>query len=89
MHFAKIPGLDDRCEEFDFDSTVEKWKGYVLSAVILFGLAVALFYIGDNYVYFSSYFTRLIRPLASVEPLSDTSLEPITKNIITEPELLL
>jgi hypothetical protein len=54
--------------------------------VILFGLTAGVFYIHDNYVYFSSYFTRLIHPLASVEPLSDTSLELITKDIITEPD---
>ncbi len=81
-----VLNVDRDCEEFDFDSTVEKWKGYALSAVILFGLVVALFYIRDNYVYFSSYFTRLIHPLASVEPLSDTSLTLITRNIITEPD---
>jgi hypothetical protein len=72
--------------EFKFDSTVEKWQGYVLGAVILFGLVAATFYVRDNYVYFSSYFARLMSPLASVEPLSSTHLESITKDIVAEPD---
>ncbi|MBN1806352.1 MAG: hypothetical protein JW837_13975 [Sedimentisphaerales bacterium] len=73
-------------ETFDFNSIVEKRKGYALSVVILFGLVAIGFYARDNYVYFSSYFARLVRPLASVEPLSGTSLEPITEDIVTEPD---
>lgn len=72
--------------EFKFDSTVEKWQGYALGAVILFGLVAAAFYVRDNYIYFSSYFARLTHPLASVEPLSSTHLESITKNIVAEPD---
>jgi len=72
--------------QFRFDSTVEKWQGYVLGAVILFGLVAATFYVRDNYVYFSSYFARLTRPLASVEPLSSTQLESITKDLVAEPD---
>src|SRR4030042_183661 len=72
--------------EFKFDSTVEKWQGYALGAVILFGLAAAMFYVRDNYVYFSSYFARLTHPLASVEPLSSTHLESITKDLVAEPD---
>ncbi|GAF84767.1 unnamed protein product, partial [marine sediment metagenome] len=78
--------VDKESEAFKFDSTVEKWQGYALSVVILFGLAAAGFYVHDNYVYFSSYFARLTRPLASVEPLSSTNLESITKDIIAEPD---
>ncbi len=81
-----VLNVDKDSKAFKFDSTIEKWKGYALSAVILFGLAAAWFYVHDNYVYFSSYFARLTRPLASVEPLSQTSLESITKDIITEPD---
>jgi len=81
-----VLNVDKESEAFKFDSTVEKWKGYALSAVILFGLAAALFYVHDNYVYFSSYFARLIRPLASVEPMSATSLQSVTEDIITKPD---
>jgi len=78
--------VDKESGEFEFDSTVEKWQGYVLGAVILFGLVAASFYVRDNYIYFSSYFTRLIHPLAYVEPLSSTHLESITKDIVAEPD---
>ena len=78
--------VDKESGEFKFDSTVEKWQGYALGAVILFGLVAASFYVRDNYVYFSSYFARLTRPLASVEPLSSTHLESITKDIVAEPD---
>ena len=78
--------IDEESAEYDFDSTVEKWQGYALGAVIFFGLVAASFYIRDNYIYFSSYFARLTRPLASVEPLSPTSLESITKDIVAEPD---
>jgi len=78
--------IDKDSKPFKFDSTVEKWRGYVFAAIILFGLSAACFYIRDNYIYFSSYFARLTRPLSAVEPLAPTSLESITKDIIAEPE---
>jgi hypothetical protein len=81
-----VLNVDEDSREFEFDSTVEKWQGYALTAVILLGLVAATFYVRDNYVYFSSYFARLTLPLASVEPLSSTQLESITKNIIAEPD---
>ncbi|MHC4323281.1 MAG: SUR7/PalI family protein [Planctomycetota bacterium] len=78
--------VDKESVEFEFDTTVEKWQGYALGAVILLGLVAASFYVRDNYVYFSSYFARLTRPLATVEPLSSTHLESITKDIVAEPD---
>jgi len=35
-------------ETFEFDSTVEKWQGYALAAIVLFGLAAAWFFGIDN-----------------------------------------
>ncbi|MHC4439366.1 MAG: hypothetical protein ACYS3S_18585, partial [Planctomycetota bacterium] len=67
--------VEQESGDFRFDTTVEKWQGYALGTVIFFGLVAASFYARDNYVYFSSYFARLISPLASVEPLSSTRLE--------------
>ena len=78
--------IDKDCSGFNFDSTVEKWQGYVLGAIILFGLVTAWFYIRDNYLYFSAYFARLTQPVASVAPLSTTSLKPITEDIVAEPD---
>jgi hypothetical protein len=70
---------------YRFDAAVQKWQGYVLSAIVVLGLVVVWFYVKDNYVYFASYFARLIRPLASVEALSPTHLESITKDLVAEP----
>ncbi|UCF14464.1 MAG: hypothetical protein JSW59_13705 [Phycisphaerales bacterium] len=77
--------VDEDSRDFNFDSTVEKWQGYALGAIILFGLVTSLFYIRENYLYFSAYFARLTQPVASVSPLSSTSLEPITVDIVAEP----
>ncbi len=72
-------------EGFKFESTIDKWQGYVLAAIVLFGLGSVLFYVRANYLYFSAYFTRLTRPLAAVEPIASTSLQPITRDIVAEP----
>ena len=74
--------LDKDSAEFRFDSTVEKWHGYALMAVILLGSVCAWFYVRDNYTYFSLYLARLARPLAVVAPLPATSLESVTKDIV-------
>ena len=73
-------------EEYRFDAAVQKWQGYVLGAIVLFGLVVTWFYVKDNYVYFASYFARLIHPVASIKALSPTRLESITKDLLTEPD---
>ncbi len=72
-------------EGFKFDSTIDKWQGYILAAIVLFGLGSVLFYVRANYLYISAYFARLTRPLAAVEPLPSTSLQPITRDIVAEP----
>jgi hypothetical protein len=81
-----VSSVDRDSAAFRFDSTVKKWKGYALSAIILFGLIVVWFFVRDNYVYFSSYFARLMRPLAAVEPLSRTSVESVTRDIAARPD---
>jgi len=72
--------------EYRFDAAVHKWQGYVLGAIISFGLVVAWFYVKENTVYFASYLARLTRPLASVKALSPTHLESITKDLVAEPD---
>ena len=72
-------------EGFNFDSIINKWHGYVLAAIVLFGLGSVLFYARANYLYISSYFARLTRPLGTVQPLVSTSLQPITRDIVAEP----
>ena len=77
--------VDRASADLRFDSTVAKWLGYVLAAIILFGVGMVGFYLHDNYVYFSSYLARLFKPLAVVEPLPATSLSAITGDIVAEP----
>lgn len=77
--------VDRASARFKFDSTVAKWLGYMLAAIIVVGLSIVAFYLHDNYVYFSSYFARLTHPLAAVEPLPPTTLAAITEDIVTEP----
>ncbi|MHC4867503.1 MAG: hypothetical protein ACYTEX_25805, partial [Planctomycetota bacterium] len=77
--------VDKDSEDFDFDSTVKKWLGYIFAAVIVFGLIVAGSYIHQTGRYFYSYFARLTRPLAAVEPMPATTLEAITEDIVAEP----
>jgi hypothetical protein len=76
----------EKSEGFRFDSTVQKWQGCVLAGIILFGMCIAGLYVRVNYRYFSSYFARLIRPLAAIEPLVPTGLRPITEDIVARPD---
>jgi hypothetical protein len=73
---------DRNTEAFSFDSTVEKWRALVFSAIILFGLGTVCFYVKDNYTYFA----RLTRPLAAIDPVLVTSLESVTTDIVTKPD---
>jgi len=77
-----VAHVDKESETFEFDSIVEKWKGYVFAASILLGAMAVCFYVHDNYVFFSSYFARLVRPLASVEPLTSPMLKSLTEDIV-------
>ncbi|MHC4388260.1 MAG: hypothetical protein ACYSX1_06600, partial [Planctomycetota bacterium] len=78
--------IDKTSKTFRFDSTVEKWRALVFSAIILAGLCSGYFFVHDNYVYFSSYFVRLTHPFAAVDPVTLTSLESLTKDIVIEPD---
>lgn len=77
--------VDQASREFAFDSIVGKWQSYLFGAVIILGLCVGYLYVRETAVYFSRYFTRLVRPLAAVEPLPPTSLEAITADFFVEP----
>ncbi len=80
-----VAQVDKESETFKFDSIVEKWKGYVFAVSILLGVTAVCFYVHDNYVFFSSYFARLVRPLAAVEPLTSTMLKSLTEDIVARP----
>jgi len=79
----------DDSQTFRFDSTVQKWHGYVLAAIVLFGLSIVGFYIHQNLTYLKTYFTRLTMPLAAIEPVSTTNLESTTGDFVAEPESML
>ncbi len=74
--------IDKDTEAFRLDSTVEKWRALVFAAIILFGLGTVCFYVKDNYTYFA----RLTRPLAAIDPVLVTSLESVTGDIVTKPD---
>ncbi len=79
----------DDSEEFRFDSTIKKWHGYILAAVVLCGMTIVGFYIQRNLAYLKTYFTRLTMPLAAVEPVSATKLQTTTGDFLAEPESML
>jgi hypothetical protein len=79
----------DDSETFRFDSVIRKWHGYMLAAVVLCGFGVVSVYIHQNLSYLKTYLTRLALPLATIEPAPTTSLEPVTKDFVAEPESIL
>ncbi len=65
-----------------FDATIDKWRGYVLAGVALVGLAVLCTFIGWNLAHIRPYLARLAMPMAKIEPVTLTSLVPITGDIV-------
>ncbi len=76
-------------ETFAFDSVVEKWHGFALAAFVFLGLGVVGFYVQHNISFLATYFARLAVPFSSVAPISATTLESITRDIVSEPESML
>jgi chaperonin cofactor prefoldin len=74
--------VDEAARGFRFDSTVNKWQGYALAGVIALGLSVVGLFVQQNVQYFSSYLSRLFRPLAQIEPLPATVLESVTEDLV-------
>ncbi len=74
--------VDEAARGFRFDSTVNKWQGYVLAGLIALGLFVVGLFVQQNVLYFSSYLSRLFRPLAKIEPVPATVLESVTEDIV-------
>ena len=74
--------VDEAAREFHFDSTIKKWQGYVLAGLIVLGLLVVGLFVQQNVLYFSSYLSRLFRPLAKIEPVAATALESVTEDIV-------
>jgi len=75
--------VDQAARGFRFDSTVQKWQGYVLAGLIAAAVAVVGVFVQQNVLYFSSYLARLFRPLAQIEPVPQIVLESVTQDIVT------
>lgn len=76
-------------ETFAFDSVVEKWRGFALAAFVFLALVVVGFYVQHNISFLATYFARLAVPFSAIAPISATSLESITSDIVSEPETML
>jgi hypothetical protein len=74
--------VDEASRGFRFDSTIDKWKGYVLAGLIVLGLSILGLFVQRNVLYFSSYVSRLFRPLAQIEPVPATVLESVTEDLV-------
>lgn len=74
--------VDSATQEYRFDSTIEKWQGYLLACFVLLGACVVGFFVHQNVLFFSSYLARLLRPFSAVAPAADTVLESATGDIV-------
>lgn len=79
--------VDEATREFDFGSTVDKKRGYLLGAFILLCLLAVGFFVKENVAYFSSYLARLLQPFSATQPLPATILRPTTGDIVTGPNV--
>jgi hypothetical protein len=75
--------VDRAAEGYQFQSTVARWQGYLLAGVVLLCLLVVGLFVRQNVLFVSSYLARLVRPLSEIAPISATSLEPVTDDIVT------
>ncbi len=65
-----------------FDSTIDKWQGYVLAGFVLLCACVAGLFVRQNVLYLSSYLARLFQPFSAVEPVLATVLAPAADDIV-------
>ncbi|MBN1359085.1 MAG: hypothetical protein JW993_00765 [Sedimentisphaerales bacterium] len=79
--------VDTASRDFAFDSTVEKWRGYLLAGCVVLCLAVVAVFVHQNIVYFSAYFSRLIRPFSAIAPVPTTTFASITGDVVTAPDV--
>lgn len=73
-------------ESFRFDSVVEKWRGFALGAFVFLGMCIVGLYVMNNLSFLKTYLARLMVPFASVDPVPAMRLEPLTGDIVAEPE---
>lgn len=74
--------VDRVSQGYRFDSTIERWQGYLLSGFILFCVCVVGLFVRQNVLYLSSYLGRLVRPFSAIQPVPATVLESATDEIV-------
>ncbi len=79
--------VDAVSRDFAFDSTVEKWRGYLLAGCIVLCLSVVGVFVHQNIVYFSAYLSRLVRPFSAIAPVPTTILKSTTGDVVTAPNV--
>ena len=56
------------------DATVQKWQGYLLAGLLALCMVVVGLFVRQNALYVSAYLSRLVRPLAQVQPIPNTTV---------------
>ncbi|MEN6423978.1 MAG: hypothetical protein ABFE13_01340 [Phycisphaerales bacterium] len=77
-----VQQVDRVSQGYRFDSTIERWQGYLLSGFILLCVCVVGLFVRQNVLYLSSYLGRLVRPFSAIEPIPATVLESATEDIV-------
>ena len=74
--------VDSAAQGYRFDSTIEKWQGYLLAGFVLLCACVVGLFVRQNVLFISSYLARLLQPFSAVEPVPATVLESATDDIV-------
>jgi hypothetical protein len=78
--------VDQAASNVNFKTAVPKWKIAGLALVVVLGGIPTGCYIYNHSVFFSRYFSRLVNPLATVNPLPATTLKDLSGDMVAEPE---
>ncbi|MEN6334646.1 MAG: hypothetical protein ABFE01_10315 [Phycisphaerales bacterium] len=74
--------VDSATQDYRFDSTIEKWQGYLLAGFVLLSMCIVGLFVRQNVLFISSYLARLIRPFSSVAPMPAAALKSATDDIV-------
>ncbi|MBI5093377.1 MAG: hypothetical protein HZB26_13175 [Candidatus Hydrogenedentes bacterium] len=82
-----VAQIDETARNDDFTEAIPKWQVYLSAAVIAAAFLVVGIALYTNAAYFARYVGRLTQPLAAVAPLSATTLETLTGDLVTQPDV--
>ncbi|MCC6487977.1 MAG: hypothetical protein IT364_10800, partial [Candidatus Hydrogenedentes bacterium] len=82
-----VEQVDTATQGVDFTETVPKWQAYLSAAVIAAGLVAVAAAVLVNGAYFARYYARLTQPFTEIAPMPLTSLESLTGDVLTPPEV--